>query len=63
MDSALLDGALLDGALLDGALLVDEYLKSLDEMEIIAYTIAKSHLGSLFSLEKSNDFLEWLKKR
>jgi hypothetical protein len=25
----------------------------------MAYNIAKSHLGSLFSLNKSNAFLEW----
>jgi len=43
--------------------IIAEYLNSLTEMELIAYNIAKSHLGSLFSLEKSNDFLEWLKKR
>jgi hypothetical protein len=43
--------------------LIDEYLRSLDEMELIAYNIAKSHLGSLFSVEKSNHYLEWLKGR
>jgi hypothetical protein len=39
------------------------YLESLDEKEKIAYNIAKSHLGTLFSLVKSNDFIEWLEKR
>ena len=34
--------------------LSEAYLKSLTEMERIAYDIAKSHLGSLFTLEKSN---------
>jgi hypothetical protein len=43
--------------------IIAEYLNSLTEMELIAYNIAKSHLGSLFSLEKSNHFLEWLKLR
>jgi hypothetical protein len=43
--------------------LIDEYLRSLDEMELIAYNIAKSHLGSLFSVEKSNHYLEWFKGR
>jgi hypothetical protein len=43
--------------------LTDQYLNSLTEMERIAYNIAKSHLGSLFTLEKSNHYLEWLKKR
>jgi hypothetical protein len=41
--------------------LIDEYLRSLDEMELIAYNIAKSHLGTLFSVEKSNHYLEWYK--
>lgn len=48
--------------LMDPAIIA-EYLNSLTEMELIAYNIAKSHLGSLFSLDKSNDFLEWLKRR
>jgi hypothetical protein len=43
--------------------LIDEYLRSLDEMELIAYNIAKSHLGSLFSVEKSNHYLEWYKSQ
>ena len=43
--------------------LTNQYLNSLTEMERIAYNIANSHLGSLFTLEKSNDYLEWLKKR
>jgi len=43
--------------------LIDEYLLSLDEMELIAYNIAKSHLGTLFSVEKSNHYLEWIKAR
>jgi len=42
--------------------LSEAYLKSLTEMERIAYDIAKSHLGSLFTLEKSNHYLEWLSK-
>jgi hypothetical protein len=46
----------------DKASLSEAYLKSLTEMERIAYDIAKSHLGSLFTLEKSNHYLEWLSK-
>jgi hypothetical protein len=42
--------------------LVKLYIESLDEKEKIAYNIAKGHLGTLFSLEKSNDYLEWLEK-
>ena len=40
-----------------------EYLKSLDEKELIAYNIAKGHLGTLFTLEKSNHYLEWLQAK
>jgi hypothetical protein len=39
------------------------YVESLDEKSRIAYNIAKSHLGTLFSLVKSNDYIEWLEKR
>jgi len=39
-----------------------QYLKSLNEKERMAYEIAKDHLGSTFSLEKSNGFIEWTKK-
>ena len=38
----------------------DDYLKSLSEKERKAYEIAKSHLGSTFSLEKSNGYVSWL---
>ena len=40
-----------------------EFLDSLNEKERMAYHIAKSHLGTMFSLEKSNAFLEWVKQR
>lgn len=43
--------------------LINEFLASLNEKEMIAYNIAKSHLGTLFSLDKSNAYLEWLEKR
>ena len=39
--------------------LVDKYISSLSEKELQAYHIAKSHLGSSFSLEKSKGFIEW----
>jgi hypothetical protein len=35
------------------------YVESLDEKSRIAYNIAKSHLGTLFSLVKSNHYIEW----
>lgn len=40
-----------------------EFLNTLDEKELIAYHIAKSHLGLLFSLDRSNCYLEWLNKK
>jgi len=42
--------------------LEQEYLDTLDEKELIAYRIACS-LGSLFSLNCSNGYLDWIKKR
>jgi len=40
-----------------------EFLDSLNEKERMAYHIAKSHLGTMFSLDKSNAFLEWVNER
>ena len=40
-----------------------EFLGSLNEKERIAYNIAKSHLGTMFSLDKCNAFLEWVNER
>ena len=40
----------------------ETFIKYLNEKELMAYHIAKSHLGTLFSLEKSNAFLEWKAK-
>ena len=42
--------------------LLQMYLDSLDEKEKMAYHIAKTHLGTSFSLEKSNGFIQWKKK-
>ncbi len=42
--------------------LLIEYVKQLSEKESKAYNIAKSHLGSSFSLEKSRGFIDWKKK-
>lgn len=39
------------------------YLNSLNEKELMAYNIAKAHLGSSFSLEKSNGFVKWRKEK
>ena len=43
--------------------LCEEYLQSLSEKELQGYHIAKSHLGSSFSLIKSNGFIKWKSKR
>lgn len=43
--------------------LKQEYLASLDDKEMIAYNIAKGLMGTLFTLEKSNHYLEWLETR
>jgi len=40
-----------------------DFLDSLNEKERMAYHIAKSHLGTMFSLDKCNAFLEWVKER
>ena len=37
---------------------LNKYIESLSEKELKAYHIAKSHLGSSFSLEKSKGFIE-----
>ena len=41
---------------------LDLYMETFGSKELQAYHIAKSHLGSTFSLEKSNGFIEWKKK-
>lgn len=43
------------------ASLAELYIASLSEKEMMAYKIAKNHLESTFSLEKSNGFIEWKK--
>jgi hypothetical protein len=48
---------------MDNTQLINEFLASLNEKELIAYNIAKSHLGTLFSLDKSNAYLEWVEER
>ena len=41
----------------------EEYLNHLTDKELKAYYIAKDHLGSSFSLEKSIGFQQWRKKK
>lgn len=43
--------------------LTEQYLKTLTEKELMAYEIAKDHLGSSFDLEKSNGFIKWTAKQ
>jgi hypothetical protein len=43
-------------------ILLGKYVESLSEKELKAYHIAKSHLGTSFSLEKSKGFIDWKKK-
>ena len=47
---------------LDMETLTEMYLASLTEKETMAYNIAKQHLGTSFSLQKCNGFLEWKKQ-
>jgi len=42
--------------------MLEKYVESLSEKELKAYHIAKTHLGTSFSLEKSRGFIEWKKK-
>lgn len=43
--------------------LIEQYLAQMTPLQIQAYEIAKSHLGSSFSIVRSNGFKEWLKLR
>jgi hypothetical protein len=53
----------MDKEFLNKDFLVKEFLDSLNEKERMAYHIAKSHLGTMFSLDKCNAFLEWVKNK
>jgi hypothetical protein len=43
--------------------LQEQYIASLSPKEKQAYHIAKSHLKSLFILENTNGYLQWLEKQ
>ena len=43
--------------------LQEQYIASLSPKEKQAYDIAKSHLKSLFILENTNGYLQWLEKQ
>lgn len=40
-----------------------QFIESLDEIDRIALNVAKTTLGSLFTLSKSTAFIEWLSKQ
>ena len=42
---------------------IERYLGSLSPNDKKGYQIAKDHLGCSFQIEKSNGFLQWLKKQ
>lgn len=42
--------------------IIEEYMKSLTDKEVITLNIAKEHLGSSFDLVKCIGFQKWLKK-
>jgi hypothetical protein len=39
------------------------YISSLNDRELKAYHIAKDHLGMSFTMERSNGYMQWKKKR
>lgn len=41
----------------------DQYLESLTPKEKQAYEIAKSYLGTLFTLEKTTGYINWIKTK
>jgi hypothetical protein len=42
--------------------MIKKYIDSLTAIELKAYEIAKTHLQSSFSVEKSIGFIEWRRK-
>jgi len=48
---------------MDESELVDAYISQLTEQEKLVLEIAKDHLGSSFTIEKSIGFIEWLQNR
>jgi hypothetical protein len=41
---------------------ITDYLDQLNPIEVRAYGIAKSHLGTSFNILRSNGYNDWLKK-
>lgn len=48
--------------IVDTPSLEELYIASLDEMDKIALNVARTTMGSLFSLSKSTAFIEWTKQ-
>jgi len=46
--------------IVDTPALEELYIASLDEMDKIALNVARTTMGSLFSLSKSTAFIEWI---
>ena len=42
---------------------IQKYVNQLTAKEIKVLTIAKDHLGSSFSIQKSNGYKRWIKKK
>ena len=42
--------------------IIEEYYKSLTEIEKLAWKIAEEDLGTSLNIEKSIGFLKWIKK-
>ena len=42
--------------------MINKYIKSLNDIEKLAYKIAKDDLDSSFDITKSIGFLNWIKK-
>lgn len=51
------------GTSFKGTALEQLYIASLDEMDKIALNVARTTMGSLFSLSKSTAFIEWMNER
>ena len=43
--------------------LENEYVNHLTPIEHQAYLIAKNHLGSLFTVSKTNGFIRWMNEK
>lgn len=55
--------SIVDTPSFQGTSLEELYIASLDEMDKIALNVARTTMGSLFSLSKSTAFIEWMTER